>query len=46
MSIFVASPFLVKFYLKLDVTNEAPGGTYFHAVLDKEKQDLDPHVFA
>ena len=36
MNIFVASHFFASFYLKADVINEPPGGTYFHAVLNKE----------
>jgi hypothetical protein len=36
MNIFVASPFLASFQPKADVTNKAPDGAYFHAMLDKE----------
>lgn len=36
MDIFVAIRFFVLFHPKTDVANEPPGGTYFHAVLNKE----------
>ena len=40
MNIFVASEFLALFYLKPNVANEPPGGTYFHAVLNEETRVL------
>ncbi|KAJ9490487.1 hypothetical protein VN97_g2771 [Penicillium thymicola] len=36
MNSFVASHSFALFHPKADVTNEPPGGTYFHAVLNKE----------
>ncbi|KAJ9480482.1 hypothetical protein VN97_g13085 [Penicillium thymicola] len=36
MNIFIASRFFASFHPKADVTNEPPGGAYFHVVLNKE----------